>query len=245
MKIYHIYHSCFIIETKSSFLIFDFYKAKAQNNDFCFKNLINDIFKSEKNFFVFASHSHSDHYNGEVLSWRNKKSNIYYIFSNDIKVYSDISNICFVKPNQELIIENIKVNTFGSTDLGVSFLVNLDNINIFHAGDLNWWKWKDDTRFEAENMECSFKKIINDIKNFNTTITAAFFPVDYRLEENYLCGGEYVIEALHPQIFIPMHFQDSYKTADSFIKSQINKNSNTKIPKICCPNQLLIDDSLM
>ena len=242
MKIYYIHHSCFIIESKSAFLIFDYYKTKPykENFDFDFKDLISQIMQSDKAVYIFASHSHNDHYNSEILTWSKNKSNVYYILSDDIKIYYHIERCYFLKPNQEIIINNIKINTFGSTDSGISFMTNLDNKNIFHAGDLNWWKWDDDTPSEEKEMESAFKSIINDIVNLNINIDIAFFPVDKRLEENFMCGGEFFIEKLSPKIFIPMHFWDNFNTTTDFIQLIKNKTFKTKVLQIKHANEILI-----
>ncbi len=38
--------------------------------------------------------------------------------------------------------KDIEVYAFGSTDIGVSFVIIFEGITIFHAGDLNYWSWK-------------------------------------------------------------------------------------------------------
>lgn len=242
MKIYYIHHSCFIVESKSSFLIFDYYKSKTykENFDFDFKDFISKIMQSDKAVYIFASHSHNDHYNSEILTWCINKSNVYYILSDDIKIYNHIEKSFFLKPNQEIIINNIKICTFGSTDSGVSFMINLDNKNIFHAGDLNWWKWNDDTPSEEKEMEFAFKNIINDIVNLNINIDIAFFPVDKRLEENFMCGGEFFIEKLSPNVFIPMHFWDNFNTTTEFLQLIKRKTFKTKVLEIKHANEILI-----
>nr|WP_312578715.1 MBL fold metallo-hydrolase [Sedimentibacter sp.] len=241
MKIYYIHHSCFIVESDNSFLIFDYYKEKPYQSDFDFnfKDLISRITQSNKVTYVFASHSHSDHYNSEILAWNNSR-NIYYILSDDIKIYKQIKNCYFVKPNEEFLINDIKINTFGSTDSGVSFMVNIENSNIFHAGDLNWWKWNDDSPSEEEEMESAFKGIINDILRLDVNIDIAFFPVDKRLEENFDCGGKYFINKLAPKIFIPMHFWDDFSVIHDFKQSLSDKDTLTKITEFKHANELLI-----
>lgn len=239
MKIYYIYHSCFIIETESSFLIFDYFRNKQDSNqDFDFNELIKNIFKSNKCLYVFSSHSHQDHFSSEVLSWNNKKENIYYILSSDIKLYSSVNNLYTAKENEEFTLNNLNISTFGSTDQGISFLVKVDELNIFHAGDLNWWKWMDDTPEEEKEMESAFKAIIDNVIKTNIIIDVAFFPVDRRLEDNYLCGGQYLIEKLNPKVFIPMHFWDDFKTTADFKQSQ--ENAATDIIEIKHSNQILI-----
>ncbi len=221
MKIYYIYHSCFIVETESSFLIFDYFKNKKdKNEDFDFQELLNNIFKSEKPLYVFSSHSHQDHFNAEIMSWCSRKENTYYILSSDIKLYNSVNNLYTAKQNDEFSINNLKISTFGSTDQGISFLCSIDGIKLFHAGDLNWWKWSDDTPEEEKEMETAFKSIIKDILIKDVAIDVAFFPVDGRLEENYLSGGQYFIEQMQPKVFVPMHFWDNFNITRDFKKSQ-------------------------
>lgn len=237
MKIYYIFHSCFIIETENSFLIFDYFMNKEdKNQDFDFNNLLKDIFKSSKSLYVFSSHCHQDHFNSEILSWIEEKPSTYYILSNDIKLYTKTNNVFRASKNEEFTVNNVKISTFGSTDEGVSFLVNTENLNIFHAGDLNWWKWMDDTPEEAKEMETAFKKVIKDIIIKNVSIDIAFFPVDGRLEESYSCGGEYFIEQLSPKVFVPMHFWEDYSIPKKF---KNNMNTTTKILEIKHNNEII------
>lgn len=239
MKIYYIYHSCFIVETESSFLIFDYFKnMKDSDQDFDFNKLLNNIFKSNKYLYVFSSHSHQDHFNSEIFSWCKEKENTYYILSSDIKLYSSITNLYTARQNEMFSLNNLNISIFGSTDQGISFLVNIDGLNIFHSGDLNWWKWMDDTPEEEKEMEDAFKAVINDIVRANAVLDVAFFPVDRRLEDNYLCGGQYFIEKLNPKVFIPMHFWDDFKTTADFKHSQ--KDTATDILEINHLNQILM-----
>lgn len=237
MKIRYIYHSCFLLETKDSFLLFDYYKHKNNKSDFDFMKLLNDVFASHKALYIFSSHSHQDHFNYDVLSWISRKPSTYYILSSDIKIYNKVDNSYIVRPGDELTINKIKLGIFGSTDEGVSFMVNIDGLNLFHAGDLNWWKWADDTPEEEKTMEDNFKSIVADIASNGAKIDVAFFPVDRRLEDNYLCGGQYFIEQLKPKLFIPMHFWDDYETTSNFKK--VMASHSTNIIEIKHPNETL------
>lgn len=240
MKICFIYHSCFMVETKSSFLLFDYYKNKKdKNSGFDFNILMNSIFQSEKPLYVFASHSHHDHFNKEILKWQDMKNNIHYILSNDIKIKNPEINCHFMKLNEEIMINNLRISSFGSTDEGISFAVEIDDQMLFHAGDLNWWKWYDDTMEEEKAMEDAFKNIVENIKEKNYDIDVAFFPVDYRLEENYFCGGEYFISKINPKKFIPMHFADEFQITGKFKMSMQDKFPSTLIAEISHPNEII------
>ena len=218
MKIEYIYNSGFTLETENHFLIFDYYRG--------------DINLSDKKTTVFVSHGHEDHYNKDIFNF---KANINYVLSDDIKLDKDFENINFVKHDSKLTIDDLDIKVFGSTDLGVSFLISVDGFDIFHAGDLNWWYWENDEPEEKESMERDFKAEISKLKGSN--IDLAFFPVDPRLGDAFSKGGEFFIKELSPKHFIPMHFGDKYDTTTRFIHKM--KDFDTNIVEISRVNQII------
>lgn len=221
VKIEHISHSGFTIETENIFLVFDYYKG--------------DISLKDKKTLVFVSHGHGDHFNPDIFKWQNTRKDIEYILSSDIVLPSLDSNIHIVRPYEQLTLDMVNIKTFGSTDLGVSFLINVDNINIFHGGDLNWWYWEEDTVEEKLRMEKAFKEEIGRIKVENIHI--AMFPVDPRLEDYFHLGGEYFIKEISPKYFIPMHFGDKYYVISKFIH-RIGK-FNTSVVEFAEKNRII------
>lgn len=217
VKIEYIFNSGFTVETENYFLVFDYYKG--------------NINLSDKKTIVFVSHGHEDHYNPDIFNF---KGNIKYILSDDItdNIQKD-KDIYFVKPDSNLKVDDLDIQVFGSTDLGVSYLVSLDGLNIFHAGDLNWWYWEDDSLEEKESMEKDFKKEIAKLEGVNIDIS--FFPVDPRLKDAYSMGGEFFIKKLSPAYFIPMHFGDNFNATTRFIHKM--KDFNTHILEIEEVNQ--------
>jgi len=220
MKIEHIYHSGFTVETEDYFLVFDYYKG--------------NISLSNKKNIVFSSHGHADHFNPDIFQWSKKHPDITYVLSSDIKAESS-SNTYIMNPYESLVIDDINIKSFGSTDLGLSFLVKVDSKTIFFAGDLNWWYWDDDSEDEKLRMEKAFKDEINKIKG--ESIDIAFFPVDHRLKDSFHIGGEYFIRELSPKVFIPMHFGDNFETTKHFIQKVTS--SSTQIIEIYKRNQVI------
>lgn len=203
LNIHYFLHSGFSVETTDFILIFDFYKEVLRNNEN--STNLKKLLSSGKPVYVFVSHSHADHFNKKIFTWEG--SSIKYIISDDIKLKESKSNYIFVKKNDVLTLDNLAIKVFGSTDAGVSFLVSVDGLNIFHAGDLNWWHWKEDSDEDNQNAEKWFKEEIALING--EKIDLAFFPVDTRLEENFYLGGKYFIENMNPRYFIPMHIGNS------------------------------------
>lgn len=221
IKVEYVYHSGFTVKTKNNFLVFDYYKGKIDL----------DNIKT----YVFASHGHGDHFNPNILNWKRDKEDISYIFSSDITLDNKDSDIYSLDPYKILYLNDIAIETYGSTDLGVSFLINIDGISMFYAGDLNWWHWDDDSDEEKLSMEKAFKEEIQKIKGKKVDI--AFFPVDPRLGEYYYLGGEHLINEVKPNYFIPMHFGDNFYITKEFIH-KVN-SSYTHVVEINKENQLI------
>ncbi|MBU3170705.1 MBL fold metallo-hydrolase [Clostridium estertheticum] len=234
-KIYYIYHSGFVVKTENHFLIFDYYKEPIENQNRVL--LSPENIKEMKNVYVFSSHSHADHYNPKILEWEKYNDNIQYILSDDIKTDKDKSNYNFMGEGDEKVFQDIYVKAYGSTDIGISFLVKVDGLTIFHAGDLNWWRWKEDSLDEQTLAESLFKAHIEKIKE-EKPIDIAFFPVDPRLEEFYYIGGEYFAKNIQPRVLIPMHFGDDVDITKQFV-NRMNK-INIKAALINYPGQEII-----
>ncbi len=238
-KIYYLFHSGFAIKTKNHFLIFDYYKEPKNNEGTYPKALVlsPENIKEMENIYVFSSHSHEDHFNSEILDWQNYNSKIQYILSSDIKVDKNKANYCFIEEGQEKLVDDVYIKAYGSTDIGISFLVKVDGLTIFHAGDLNWWHWKEDSSEEQNTSELVFKDHIEKLKE-EKYIDIAFFPVDPRLEEFYYIGGEYFGKKIHPNLLIPMHFGNDVFITKRFANRM--REINIKVVEITHNGQEII-----
>ena len=48
-------------------------------------------------------------------------------------------------PGETREIYGARIRAYGSTDEGVSFLISVEGKQIFHAGDLNFWHWAEES----------------------------------------------------------------------------------------------------
>ena len=215
--IYYIYHSGFVLELEKSILIFDFYRIPTDKKNEEESFISKFIKRNDKKVYVFSSHSHSDHFNKEILKWLNLNENIKYILSDDIKIHKH-KNFYFTKEGDSFELDNLKISTFGSTDLGSSFYVNVEDKNIFHSGDLHLWHWEDDTLEEEKTMYDAYMSELEKIKKLDR-IDIAFVPVDPRLGVNTLEGVELFYKVLKPKLIVPMHFSDDYSQMKNFIEN--------------------------
>lgn len=222
VRITHLFHSGFMVETLDKLLIFDYFKSP-------YVDIEKEInLNPKKDLFVFVSHSHGDHYTTEIFQWEKLRSNITYILSKDIIPIDKKDNYYFMDKYESIDLKDISIKSYGTTDRGTSFLVETSGFTIFHGGDLNWWKWKKDSPEVQLKEEIDFKGEIARL--IGASIDIAFIPVDPRLEEYYYLAGEYVAKTLKPGLLVPMHFSDNYSICKDF-KEKI-KNANTSVAVI-------------
>lgn len=216
MQITYIFHSCFVLETDSCILIFDYWLDPSCS--------LSAFLESSKPIYVFSSHFHEDHFNREIFSWKHKKRNIIYILSKDIlkhrKASKEEADAWLVKGsswNDGLV----SVIAAGSTDVGVSWIVEVDGRRIFHAGDLNNWyaRFLTDsyssgviysTEFGVEIDPLKEEKLylgeLKDIRKHTDVFDIVMFPVDGRIGNGYTRGARQFLEKFDVGLFIPMHF---------------------------------------
>lgn len=208
MKVHFIVHSTFFIETKSAYLLIDYYEGE-----------LPDV-KPNKPLYVLASHSHSDHFSDSVFDFANRFSEIYFILSSDIfksRVPDSLmTKAVFISPYQKMNIGDIEVETLKSTDMGVAFLIHVDDILLYHAGDLNDWVWNEAMDFQNKQMHQSYINQMDKLKDKN--IFAAFVPLDPRQEDDYNCGMLGFIENSNAEIIFPMHMWGDYSVVAKFKK---------------------------
>ena len=120
----------------------------------------------------------------------------------------------------------ITVTAYGSTDLGISFLVDIDGLKIFHAGDLNFWHWRDEsTMAEIEEAEAEFTRKVKPLSSVGIDI--AMFPVDPRQGSMYEAGANYFILTAKPRLMIPMHY---FRRSDIIVEyARLNRTRSTEI----------------
>lgn len=198
LLITYVHHSCFKVETEDLCLVFDYYKGDL--------NLPKD-----KKLYFLASHSHPDHFSSNIFKYENVTK---FILSDDI-INMNYPDTIFVKADSAINMEDFTLYTFGSTDEGVSFVVDLNEKKIFHSGDLNDWYWEMEDSIEQKNlMHKNFVKEIEKIEKHD--IDVAFFPVDPRQKGQYDLGGRQVLERLKPKHFFPCHFWKKYPITHKF-----------------------------
>ncbi|MCD8159015.1 MAG: MBL fold metallo-hydrolase [Clostridiales bacterium] len=207
MKVTYIDHSGFFVELENCCLLFDYWKGQ--------------LSYPRKKMYVFVSHSHSDHFNPEIFKLR-ESCNVTFIISKDVRVKEKTDDIIFVKAGEKIRAGDITVETPNSTDCGVAFAVSCEGTEIFHAGDLNLWVWKEETKAYNNNMKALFEKYILPINGRHFDV--GFIPLDPRQEEYYCLGMDRFLETADFKAVFPMHFWGKFDLIKKY-KAERPKNS--------------------
>lgn len=231
MRITFVHHSCFTVETEERMLIFDYFPG-GDMKGYYFTGVLPE-FPTDKKIYVFASHFHQDHFHLEILKWAEKYPDIHYILSKDIRLgkrYLERNGIdpgvkekiTFVQPCSTYKVDDMKIRTLRSTDVGVAYLVEAEEKYIYHGGDLNLWKWEGVGELINGKETRAYKHEINKLSSYH--IDVAFVPVDSRLKEYAEEGLKYFMKNVDASVIFPMHMWQDY----SPIKRYLSKISNSE-----------------
>jgi ankyrin repeat protein/L-ascorbate metabolism protein UlaG (beta-lactamase superfamily) len=190
-------HSSWAIRTKSHVLVFDYAPAipPADEPGLANGRVVPEEIAGER-VAVFASHEHRDHYDAEVFGWRDKVKDVAYVMGFQPP---DVSGYEFVGPHEAKKIQGMKVSAIRSNDSGAGFLVEVDGLVIFHAGD---------HANRTRDFSGPYKEEIEWLAARGVRPDMAFFPVSgcgFGDQEAVRLGVEYALETLQPAAFFPMH----------------------------------------
>ena len=216
MKLTYIFHSGFALETEQSILVFDYWLDPS--------GVMEGVLQNDKPLYVFSSHFHEDHFTRKIFEWKKLKHNIIYILSKDILKHRRANKEeadAWLAKGASWSDDRILVKALGSTDSGVSWIVETEGKRIFHAGDLNNWY----ARFLPEAIsrqtiyseefdedidpiahEKQYLGELKDIRKQADSFDLVMFPIDGRIGNGYTLGGRQFIDHFEVGLFVPMHF---------------------------------------
>lgn len=203
-------------------MVFDYWRDPCSSDDDMPAFL--DTLDPDKPLYVFVSHSHKDHFNRAVFGWASRFGRVHYLLSRETErrcryITSPTSVYAGPKVSPDAVTGMrrgdtwsdgvINVRACGSTDIGVSWLVESQGELLFHAGDLNAWIWRAvSTPGQIRHEWNEFTGILDEIVEAaaGRNVKIAFFPVDSRIGEGYHLGAREFVGRVAPDCFIPMHY---------------------------------------
>jgi L-ascorbate metabolism protein UlaG (beta-lactamase superfamily) len=195
--VWYLGHSGWAVRTKNRLLVFDCWENGRKPDEPSISNgyIVPDEVAG-LNVAVFATHTHGDHYSKHILEWKDMIEGVDYIMGFQC---DDLDDYVYAPPRESLELEGMKISTIESNDSGVGFLVEVDGVTIFHAGD---------HANRQRDFSGPYTAEIDYLADGFDSIDLAFLPVSgcgFGDQEAVKKGVFYALEKLDPAVFFPMH----------------------------------------
>lgn len=245
MQVIFIHHSCFLIEVDDKVLIFDYFGGERVNG-YTFTGKI-PSYAPDTKIYMFASHSHRDHFDMDILRWSGQYPNIRYILSKDIRISPHFlekhgidpkvrEQVQFVTAGKRYEVDDLVIETLASTDAGVAFYVTTNGVSFFHAGDLNDWKMEGAGDLINGKQERAYRHEIRKITD--KPINLAFVPMDPRLGPYQSLGIDFFLKNTDAEFVFPMHMWQDYSAIAAYKKKISNLGMAQRVIEIERENQV-------
>lgn len=207
-------HSGWAVKTKGHFLIFDAGNMGRAPDQPSLRN--GSIAPGEirgEDVTVFVSHEHGDHYDPGIFAWKGQVPRIRYVLGfrpsnasmpNRTAAPAAAPQVRpedyeYLAAGQVRQIDGMTVTTIESNDTGVGFVVEVDGVTIFHAGD---------HANRVRDLSGPFKPPIDRLVAQKIRPDLAFLPVSgcgFGDQVAVRIGVEYQLAQLRPRVLVPMH----------------------------------------
>ncbi|MCC8059724.1 MAG: MBL fold metallo-hydrolase [Clostridiales bacterium] len=207
MKVTYIHHSSFLVELRHALLLFDYTEGPLPE------------LAPDKDLIIFASHIHGDHFAPVIFSLAVKHPRARYVLSDDIPAkqvpQALTAPVNFIGSGHTCSLaltcgSDLTIHAYKSTDEGVAFVVSVDGAIIYHAGDLNDWRWNGEPDDWNNQMHVDYLRELNAMRADGIHPDVAMVPLDGRLENWFYLGLDEFMEIVGARAVFPMHFWKDY-----------------------------------
>lgn len=224
--VWYLKHSGWAVKTANHFLIFDYFVPPSNPDRPCLANgRIDPQQIKDLKVTVFSSHEHGDHYDTTIFGWRDVIPQISYVLGHRP---TGVPEYRYTAPRTDQIIDGMRVRTIKATDAGVGFLVEVDGLTIFHAGD---------HANGVVGMNPVYTDEIDYLASLGVPVDMAFLPItgcSLGTPESVREGYLYALKKLSPKVFFPQHAMNR-----EYVFRQISddmKESGITIQPCCVEN---------
>jgi L-ascorbate metabolism protein UlaG (beta-lactamase superfamily) len=188
--IWYLGHSGWAIRTQYHFLIFDYWEMDDIDPGLKLADgHVNMREIGDRKIHAFVTHAHSDHWDSRILDWEKEAADITYVFG--WKLDPANSHVQFGERREFRDLDGLEIANIHHAFDGIpesAFLVKVDGLTIFHAGDHGH------SRGEAD---ATFKDNVDYLADRQKNVDLVFVPT--------FGGEEYTIRRLKPHAVLPMH----------------------------------------
>lgn len=201
-RIVSIQHDCFFLLTPRRALLFDYPSPEYLPGAAA---AVAASVMAGRELTVFASHSHDDHFNPDIVRATAGASAMRLVVSDDVAdLYGDVlpAGTVTLAPDARLDVDGMAVEALESNDLGVAFCVEVDGLSVYFGGDLALWDWPGQSEAARRAARMSWHRALARIAG--RPVDIAFSNMDPRLPES-LSGAPEFVARIAPRVFVPMH----------------------------------------
>jgi hypothetical protein len=212
-RIVYIHHTCFILEAGERTLLFD-YPAPAylpaEAARICASHL------AGRRLTVFASHSHDDHFDPQIVTATSGAADRQFVVADDVAdLYGDAlpPGRITMEPEDRVDLDGLTVTALESNDLGLAYLLEMDGLTVYFGGDMALWDWPGNTPAANRAVGMTWRRLLGRLEG--KRLDVAFSNTDPRLPES-LCGAPELLDRVRPRVFVPMHLGGHVRYLDAF-----------------------------
>jgi L-ascorbate metabolism protein UlaG (beta-lactamase superfamily) len=203
-RIVYIHHDCFFLLTSGRALLFD-YPSPNYLPEAAAKAAASIM--TGANLTVFASHSHDDHFDPDILEATKQAASRRFVVSDDVAdLYADVlpaeeAITVVMEPDAVREVDGLTVTAMESNDMGVAYHIETDGLSVYFGGDLALWDWPGQTPAASRAVGMSWRLALGKINK--RPVDIAFSNMDPRLPS--LAGAPEFVAQVAPRVFVPMH----------------------------------------
>ena len=223
--VWYLGGSGWAVKTNDRLLVFDYSPGgNAPDEPFLANGHINPQEIKDHKVYVFTTHGHGDHFTPKIFTWEKSLKDITYILGfKPEKTPEAAKGIIYMNQRESKNINGMEITTITSTDEGVGFLVELDDLTLFHAGD---------HANKQKDLKGPFAAEIDYLRDKKINLDMAFLPISgcgFSDLESVWKGVLYTVNKLKPKAVFPMHADDGGYLYQEFAQEAAAKNCPVKI----------------
>ncbi|RJX30482.1 MAG: hypothetical protein C4531_08910 [Desulfurivibrio sp.] len=203
-------HCGWAVKTRNHFLVFDYWQPGRLPDQPGLAN--GHIMPSEvagQKVMVLVTHEHQDHFDSTIFSWKAPLLDLRYVFGISPERMARLRNrgyhdqpYTYIPVHETQTVDGVTITPIQANDAGQGFLVTVDGVTMYHAGDHAGWR---------EGQEEGFKREIDFLGGKIKEVDVAFVNVTGCHVQDKVAlnaGNRYTIDRLNPKVLIPTHGLD-------------------------------------
>ncbi len=204
--LWYLDHCGWAVKTANHFLIFDYWQRSLPTDPSLANGCIVPEQIADQNVEVFSSHTHRDHYDSVIFDWYGTVPNLTYYFGfqaeylpEEVSMGYNGQPYQYVGPRENVSSDDMEIHTIRANDAGVGFLIEVDGLKIYHAGDHAGWREGQRDGFISEIDYLA--GLVDEVDFAFVNVTGCHTGDTIALAE----GTYYTLEKLSPRVMIPTH----------------------------------------